>query len=277
MSAPRRLLLVTQWTDFDAGAEAAAIALAARLGVPLGVVVPLVSNPEYEVVAPRLVAEAEEATARSIAAFTDRARTAGVAIDIRVRRGEEPWREVVEEARVSQADLIVTRRRGKRGFLSKLRVGEMVQQVALYAHCPVMMVPRAAQAPARGVLTVIDAASAIEPEMRSATSLAGALGLALGVVVVVPQGAAQQQGDALLRRAQAAVRSPETTISGSIRCGRLADVVAESLRAMPADLLVVGIAPGGAGHGKLGTTAETVVGEADCATLLVGERAQGAG
>jgi len=56
------VLLATQGTSFDAGAERVAIDLAARLGIGLRVVLPVVSNPEYESMAPllgdRSVAEA---------------------------------------------------------------------------------------------------------------------------------------------------------------------------------------------------------------------------
>ena len=48
----RRIALMTQWTEFDSGAERAAIGLAQKIERPLSVVVPLFSNPEYEVVAP---------------------------------------------------------------------------------------------------------------------------------------------------------------------------------------------------------------------------------
>jgi nucleotide-binding universal stress UspA family protein len=75
-TALRRILLVTQWTDFDAGAERVAIALAQRLGAPLGVVVPLLSNPEYEVVAPELAAETEAKAAQAASDFLQRAQSA---------------------------------------------------------------------------------------------------------------------------------------------------------------------------------------------------------
>ncbi len=277
MIAIRRLLLVTQWTDFDAGAERAAIALARRLRLPLAIVVPLLSNPEYEVVAHELVAGAEASAAKAIAGFTARAQSAGVSIDIRVRRGDELWREVTEEARAMQADLIAIRRRGHRSFLGKLRVGEMVRQIAAHAHCPLMMVPRMAAAPSKGLLAVIEADSAIDPEMRAACTLAGALGLPLGVAIVLAEGQPPERGVALLRRAQAAAGQAGLKVGGSVRSGRLADAVDEGLRASGADLLVVSNPPGPGGHGKLGATVETVVSQAPCATLLVGSGAAAAG
>ncbi|TXT36738.1 MAG: Universal stress protein UspA-like protein [Comamonadaceae bacterium] len=43
-----RLLLATEHTEYDTGAEAMALALARRCQLPLATVLPLVSNPEYE-------------------------------------------------------------------------------------------------------------------------------------------------------------------------------------------------------------------------------------
>ena len=219
------------------------------------------------------MANTEAATAKALAEFRARAQAAGVTIEIRVRRGDEPWREVVEETRADGADLLVTRRRGHRSFLGKLRIGEMVRQIAAHSHCPVMMVPRAADAPTRGVLTVIEAESAIEPEMRVACTMAGALALPLGVLIVLPDGRPAEAGAVLLQRAQAVAEQAQLNAAGKVQSGRLAALVGAGLRTVPADLLVVGIPPGPARHGKLGDTVEVVVSEAPCAILLVGAHA----
>ena len=61
---------------------------------------------------PELVARVEESVhARVVALRADAAR-AGVDLEVRVRRGEEPWREIVAEAKERNADLLVIRRRG---------------------------------------------------------------------------------------------------------------------------------------------------------------------
>ena len=272
-TTPRRIALMTQWTEFDAGAESAAIELAGRLQVPLGVVVPLLSNPEYEVLAHDRVAKEEAATAQATAAFTARAHAAGVVVDVRVRRGDELWREVVNEVRSGQIDLLITRRRGHRSFLGKLRVGQMVRQIAAHSPCPVMMVPRAARAPERRMLVVIESGSAVEPQMRHATSLAKALGLPLEVLVVVTTREAQPQGEGLLRMAMEVAKLADVQVTGSVRTGPLAEVLASSMSAIPMDLLVMGLEPASASHGKLGDVVETVIGGVPCATLLVGMQA----
>ena len=137
-----RLLLATEHTEFDRGAETIAFALAARCGLPLAGVMPLVSNAEYEAQMPALAARADaEAGARADAVEAE-AQRAGVALTLRVRRGDEPFEQIVAEARERGADLIVARRRGRRGFLAKLMFGEMVGKVVAHAPCSVLLCPR---------------------------------------------------------------------------------------------------------------------------------------
>lgn len=266
MSAPRRVLLFTQWTEFDSGAERAALALAQRLGAPLAIVVPLLSNPEFEAVAPEVAARAEAKAAQAAAEFARRAQIARVAIDVRVRRGDELWREIVAEARAQHADLLVTRRRGHRSFLGKLRVGEVVRRVAAHAPCPVLMVPRAATAPQRHALAVIDAAECTEPVARAAAAFAAALGLRLSFVVA---GAVSAPAAALLQRATGLAQAAGVAADGSVASGPAATVAPERIAALQADLQVVAIPAQQAAHGKLGDAAETLVAEVPCPTLLV--------
>jgi nucleotide-binding universal stress UspA family protein len=265
-----RVALMTQWTEFDSGAERVAIELAQRLQLPLSVVVPLLSNPEYEVVAHGLVADAEAATADAVSAFTARARDAGVKTEIRVRRGDELWREVVDEVHAVRADLLVTRRRGHRGFLGRLRVGEMVRQIAVHSSCPLMVVPRPAHVPSKGILVVIQADATVEPEMRIAAMLASRLGLPLRVLIVVPKGQARAVGDVRLQQAQEVARQARVSIDGSVQTGPLPEALESSMRGSAVDLLVIGVLQGPASHGRLRDVVEGVVGGVPCATLLVG-------
>lgn len=266
MSAPNRVLLFTEWTEFDAGAERAALALAQRLGAPLAVVVPLLSNPEFEAVAPEVAARAEARAAQAAADFASRAQSARVAIDVRVRRGDEPWREIVAEAQARQADLLVARRRGHRSFLGKARVGEVVRRVAAHAPCPVLMVPRAAPAPQRHALAVIDAAECTETIARAAAAFATALGLRLSFLVTAGERA---QAAALLQRAMALAQAAAVAADGTVASGPAATIAPERIAALQADLQVVAMSAQDAAHGKLGGAVETLVAEVPCATLLV--------
>lgn len=267
MATPlRRIALMTQWTEFDSGAERIALALAQQGGLPLAIVVPLLSNPEFEVVAHALVADAEATTARAAADFDARVRAAGVKAELRVRRGDDLWRDVVDETRAAQADLIVTRRRGHRGFLGKLRIGELVREIAVHAPCPLLMVPRSAPLPSRRALVVLDSEAAVDAALQPAAALAGLLGFGLEVIAL---STSAEEGARWLQRAQVAVQPMSVRIDGLVEQGTLADAVAARLSARSVDLLVLGVEAGSARHGRLGDAVESVVGGAPCATLLV--------
>jgi hypothetical protein len=55
-----RVLLATEGTEFDVGAERVGIDLAASCGLPLLAVLPLVTNDVYESIAPECEERAEE-------------------------------------------------------------------------------------------------------------------------------------------------------------------------------------------------------------------------
>jgi nucleotide-binding universal stress UspA family protein len=267
-----RLLLATEHTEFDAGAEQVALDLARQRGVPLAGVVPMVSNVEYESVAPELVARVEgDVHARVVSLRADAAR-AGIDLDLRVRRGDEPWREIVAEAKDRNADLLVIRRRGKPSFLANLMVGEMVGKVATAAPCSVLMVPRAARVWTRRVLAAIDGTRAGPEVARAAARMAAAAGVPLVVVSVAAHGTADERAAAerVIAAAVVVARGEGADVAGQVAAGRPADAIAELAASMGADLLVVGRG-GPEVHGRLhfGSNAQRVVGLASCAVLVV--------
>lgn len=104
------LLLATDHSEYDTVAEAMALALTQRCKLPLATVVPLLSNPEYEAIAPQIAARAEREAAAKIAELREQAQVLGVSIDLHLRRGEEPYQEIVDEAVAQGSDMIIIRR-----------------------------------------------------------------------------------------------------------------------------------------------------------------------
>ena len=267
-----RLLLATEHTEFDAGSEHVALELARQRGVPLAGIVPIVSNVEYESVAPELVARVEEGVHARLVALRGDAQRAGVALELRVRRGEEPWREIVAEARERGADLLIVRRRGKRSFLANLMVGEMVGKVATAAPCSVLLVPRAARVWTRRVLAGIDGTRMGTDVARAAARMAVSAGLPLTVASVAVHDTANERAaaDAVVAAAVSAARTEGADVEGHVAAGRAADAIAALAAASGADLLVVGRG-GPEAHGRLhlGSNAQRIAGLAACAVLVV--------
>ncbi len=228
--ALQRLLLATEGTPQDAGAERIALALARRLGVPLTVVLPLTANEALLEAAPDVALEAEVSAGATLRRLAASAQRAGVRFDTVVRRGSSVAQEIVAAAAAHDADLVVTRRVGRRGVLARLLVGEMVSQVAAQALRPVLLTP------------------------ASAATLWHAH-------VVLPQATATTASETLAVAIGAATGAPVAK-----RVGALAPVIAG---VTADDLLVLALRKTDLAAGRLGSDFEAAIGAAACPTLLV--------
>ena len=268
-----RLLLATEHTEFDTGSERVAIDLARRYGIPLHAVLPMVSNAEYESIAPEAVLRAEERVFALITQLREEARTAGIEFDVRVRRGAEPYREIIAEAQERDADLVVVRRRGRQSILANMLVGQMVGKVATHAPCNALLVPRAGRVWTQRVLAGVDGSRATTRVAETAARLAADAEIPLEVVSVAVHDTADGRAEAAAAVAQAVVtaRACGATVVGRAVVGRAAETIAELSVTCGADLIVVGRG-GPSAHGRrfrLGGNAHRIVGLAACPVLVV--------
>jgi nucleotide-binding universal stress UspA family protein len=236
-------------------------------------VLPMISNAEYEAAAPQLVAQAEKEAYARLTEVRAAASAADVDLDIRVRRGEEPFREIIAEAQRCNADLIVARRRGKRGFLANLMVGEMVGKVATLAPCSVLLVPRAGRMWSQLVLASVDGS----PAARGVAETAANIALRCNLPLLIASAAAHDNATDRAR-AESAVASAiriaeriEARVEGRVVTGRPGEATAELAAETGADLIVVGrIGEGGRLQRLLlGGTAHRIIGLASCPVLVV--------
>jgi nucleotide-binding universal stress UspA family protein len=264
-----RLLLATEHTDFDVGAEAIAFALARRCGLGLAAVLPIVSNPEFEAVAPELAARADAEAARRAEGVEAAAAAQGVALALEVRHGAEPYEEIVAEARERAADLVIIRRRGKRGFLANLMFGEMVGKVVAHAPCSVLMCPRAATMWRRRVLVGVDPQAPDAALVDTAARVAGECGIGLAIVGVAAAEAARAAAEAAIRAAAAQALALGVAAEGEVRTGRPHEQLVAAARLRGADLIVVGRrSHHGPERAWIGGSAQKVIGLAEGPVLV---------
>jgi hypothetical protein len=267
-----RILLATEHTEFDVGAERVAIELARQCRVPLMAVLPLVSHPEFEAEAPQLALRAERQARERLEQLRSIAEVAGVRLDVHVRHGEEPYREIIAEAVERGADLVVARRRGRRGFLAKALIGEMVGKVATHAPCSVLLVPRAAPMWSRAVLAAVDFSPATLKIVDAAAAIAAHWALPLFAVSVATgeSAEARQSAEQAMSRAVNAAAKAGVSAEGRVLKGRPQEEIARFAVERQADLIVVGRRGGGSAVSHLlGGTATKIAGYADCAVLVV--------
>ena len=264
-----RPLLATEHSEFDVGAERVALALAARRGEPLATVLPMVGNPEYDAVAPELAARGDAIVADKLHHLQALAAGQGVRLAVQVRRGPEPYREIVDEATATHAGLIIIRRRGRPGLLANLLLGEMVSKVVAHAPCSVLINAREAQFWRRRVLVAVDPAAVALETVALAARVAVDAGLPTSVVCVAEAGPADHGAQRALAAAVAHARSLGAAADGEVLAGKPHAQILDAARRVGADLIVLGR------HGAtrlsrawIGSVAQKVVGLAECPVLV---------
>lgn len=278
----QRPLLATERTEQDRGAEAVAFALAVRCGLPLAAVLPVAGNPELEMAAPRLAAEIDAEAARRREGLEATARSAGVVLAVQVRHGADLADEIVAEARERRTDLLVIRRRGKRGLLAKLLVGEVVSRVLAAAPCSVLVVPRDGAMWQHAVLVGIDARHRDPTLPAAAATVARKCGAVLHFVCVAARESERAAAAQALKQAVAdsgwgaseGARSGgvQTDVQTEVLVGSAPAAILATAAARGADLLIVGRSARALAHGaarpRLGSVAREVTGLATCPVLV---------
>lgn len=256
-----RLLLATEHTEFDTGAESVALSMAKRCQLPLAIVLPLASNPEYEALAPEIAARAEAEAAIKISNIRVNAEAQGVVIDLHVRRGEEPYQEIVEEARDRNTELIIVRRRGKRGFLAKLMMGEMVTKVLAHAPCHVLFAPRGALMWTQCILVAAEPGVQGLRLVSTAAAIAAECGLPLHLVYVPNTDASSANTDSFLAQAKKTALNSGITLQPQVRTGKAYSEILAASTEVQADLLVIGSRNDShVGHAMIGGVTQKIIG-----------------
>lgn len=274
MAGPyQRLLLATEQSEHDAGSDRLAMALAQRCGLPLAAVLPMLSNPEYEAVAPALAQRDEAMAAQRLAGLGQLAQSMQVQCRAEVRRGESLFQEVVDEARRLESDLLIIRRRGRKGLLANLLVGEMVHQVLIHAPCSVLVTPRQAQLWQHRILLAIDPESPDPAAIEQAVAVAVQCRLPVTVVAAI-RAADRERAAEVLQAVVARVRLQGPQAQAELLVGKPHEKVIEAARTGQADLIVVGRRSAAAiGRAWLGGISQKIIGLADCPVLVAVSRA----
>lgn len=265
----QRLLLATEHTDFDVGAERLALALAQRCHVPLHGVLPIVSNPEFEALAPELAARTDRQVAGRVAELQGTAKALGVELAMHTRHGPEPYLEIVQEARERSSDMLIIRRRGRRSFLAQLLLGEMVSKVVAHAPCHVLVVPREAHMWQRRVLVAAEPGPQGEQVVRLACTVAAECSLPLTVLHVASDAAAPPGIAEFLHKAVAQARQAGIQAEALTRGGKPYESILQAVRDQGADLLVIGSrGDSRIARAWVGGVAQKTIGLAECPVLV---------
>ena len=187
-----------------------------------------------------------------------------------MRRGEEPYQEIVEEAQAQDSDLIIIRRRGKRGFLANLLVGEMVSKVVAHAPCHVRVVPRGARRWSQRVLAAAALTAQGRQVVATAVALAAQCGLPLHLVSVIPAEGLRAQADAFVAEVVNLAQQAGIVVQGEVRSGKPSTEILASVVGTRSDLIVIGSrSDSHMGRALVGGVAQKVMGLSEHPVLVL--------
>jgi hypothetical protein len=218
-----------------------ALGLAARSGTALATVWPLVSNPEYEAVAPQIAAHAEQAVALKIADFRAHSDAKSVLTTVKVRRGEDRHKEIVEEARVQGSELIVLRQCAPRSLFSSFLVSEIsASEIVALGSCHVLMVPRGARMWNNGIVLAVDTSQQDRQIVAIAFHIALQWHLPLHLVIVITDETPREEALVFAKSLRHQAEQSGVTADCEIRSGNPVTEILSSVAETHSDLIIVG-------------------------------------
>lgn len=267
-----RLLVATDGSEYSAGAERVAIAMAAKAGVPLIVVTAVIASPDLDGLGTDGLGKSEVEATERLERVEAAAAKQGVRCTKVIRYGDDPYREIVAEATDSNADLVIVGRRGKRG-LARLMMGDATVKVIGNAPCSVMVVPKAADMWRTRILLATDGSRSGDAAAVAAARIAHCCGNPVTVVSAqVPKHSDTRQAEAqpVVDRVVSHLGSQGVQVDGLVSRGEAHEVIAAAARDRNADLIIMG-SHGRTGLGRLllGSNSERVIGQATCPVMVV--------
>lgn len=266
-----KILLATDGSEFSSGATRAAIRLARACGGQLTAMSMVLGNPEYDTLAPKLVAKAVGEARATLDRVKADAAAVGLECATQLRQGEDPHKEIIAASEELQTDVVVMGRRGRRG-LARLMVGDATAKVVGNARCSVLVVPRNADLGTTRILLATDGSRYADAAAVVAAGLARQLGLPVSVVSVkVPSHNDSRRAEAatIVSRVVDFLGKEGIAVDGRTEEGEVADAVALVAKVTGADILVIGsYGRTGWGRALLGSNGERIIGKAESVVLI---------
>ncbi len=267
-----KILVATDASPLSADAIKIAIAMCVKSGAHLYPFNMVLTNPEYEAMAPELVEKAAEDAKTHLESIVAEAARHGVVSTPVMRSGDRPDVEIVAAAEEINADLIVMGQQGRRG-LARMMIGDATLRVIGAATCSVLSVPEGAVMWQNRILLGTDGSRFADAAAVSAAKIAHCCVAPITVVsALVPSHSKQrqQEGREAVERTITELKQDRLDAEGIALPGEADDVIINLAKEKGVDLIVVGT-HGRTGFGKvlLGSVSERVIGKANCAVLVV--------
>jgi len=135
-----KLLVATDGSEFSKAAVQEAINLARTCSSTLYVLLVIEINAEVDLWDARAADKLEHEMKTYLAGIQARAAKSGVRCEILLHLGDEPYRDIISEAKKRKVSTIIMGSHGRTGML-RLMMGSVVSRVIGHAPCKVLVVP----------------------------------------------------------------------------------------------------------------------------------------
>jgi len=264
-----KILLATDGSKYSEGAIREALSLSKQCSSRLIAVSVIKTNLEYEVNMPQVIKMEEEKSSKHLEAIKMRASQEGIDCEISAPHSEEPYRDIVEAAAKSRADVIIMGRHGRTG-LPRLMMGSVTARVIGHSSCNVLVIPPDAKVECRNILIATDGSGFSEAAAREAIGIAKKCKSALIVVSVAWNDAEISAVENNVKKIVDLAKSEGVEAEGRTLIGKPYEALVDTAKQRHSDLIIVG------SHGKtglkrllMGSVTERVIGHSETAVLVV--------
>jgi hypothetical protein len=263
------LLLATDGSKFSDGARREVLGLSKRCSSRLIAVSVIKTNLEFEVTMPQVIEKEEEEAIRHLKAIKMRASQEGIDCEISAPHSEEPYRDIVDAAAKSRADVIIMGRHGRTG-LPRLMMGSVTARVIGHSPCNVLVVPPDAKVECRNILIATDGSGFSEAAAREAIDMAKKCESSLIVVSVAWNDAEFSTVENNVKKIVDLAKAKGVQAKGRTLIGKPYEAIVDTAKQSHTDLIIVG------SHGRtglkrllMGSVTERVIGHTETAVLVV--------
>ena len=264
-----KLLVCTDGSPDSQGALAGTLALARTCGSKIYILQVLEFNPEFEAVAPELVAARESQVHDFLASCRAEAEKLEVPIETRVRRSEAAYEGIVAEAQDIKPDLIIMGRRGG-SRLSRLLMGNVTARVIGYSPFNVLVVPQKVSLEFKKILVASDGSPYSYAAWDEALFITQRVGGRLMAISVAREERELPTAAAIVKRLEKEAGYKGITIETLVVQGRPFEAIVRAANEKQAGLIVMGtLGMTGLTSLLMGSVTERVIATAPCPVMVV--------
>ncbi|MBF0319106.1 MAG: universal stress protein [Nitrospirae bacterium] len=273
MGELKSLLLAADGSEFSKGAIKEALLFAKSCGIRLTLLYVHGLSDGYESGGLTFVEQIDNKLTTYFDDLREHAAEENVELDIVIRRTNDAYEGIIEEAYERRSDVIIMGRRGMAG-LKRMLMGSVTAKIIAYAPCKVLVVPKDADIKGQRVMLATDGSSCSALAEKEAINMAKRCPHVNSLTVLsVAQSDARlsEAQDIVARVKNAAVAESVTpvTITG---VGNPYEVIVNKAKELGINIVLMGT------HGRtginrllMGSVAERVVALSHCSVLVIKE------